>query len=1341
MIIINFQDTNGKSGIPLSICVGDRPISKVYMKVTNSNTCLYSNFQLENLAVHIYNQHTYSNNNMEESSSTNGTNGKFRYSSPAPSDSTYSFLDVSGTDQKYYRARGINYYDSLLFTANATTDNNYWNPTIGNVSNTIAYVDTSSDGGYKRPLPNLIYKNPNSTGIAEWPHPILLNTSGGTSIEFSEDSQFTNKIIKNSTGRVTFIYNLIPNTHYFYRILNGSTILKTGEFDTEGQIRMIKLDNVLNVRDMGGYTSPDGKRMFKYNKVFRGAQLEQQAETLSGKTTYLTQGDFTAADAYELKSNLKISKEIDLRRLEGTVESNGHLFTDYSISDVNTAITSSLVFPGMGSNFLSYYRMGLTPSSGMSGFEMFLVFLKAVLVNEGATYVHCQEGKDRTGTACALLHGICGISGDGITKDYELTSFYRDTDSTRYILFYWLCADDGKQSGTSTWTERYLIGAIKAQSGSTSTIISDIIQDWFEYNYDNLADDTYKLRDDNNNVINDGTSAIQYTQSKLLISLDPEDPIIPDDPIPSESKNLTVLGGFNITSTLNDGGTSTTIAAKNGKTIEVTSNELSLSTTGAKETILDYIDLEGNSLNNPFSISQDTIVTPKILGNLFYNYRSGKRWTIDTTNSCLTATTTSGFYAMEPFPVVHGQEISFYFPTKASQSVSFEILHTTVAGRFFTYTEYVETNQKVITLTLDAEGKANYLVEGQTGYTFCNFTTTATTGFTQFTTSEINKIRATYKGTSAFNVPTFNHELVVSDVGGIMESAVYYQGYLILFYSSLSPFKMVDINNKTVRTISGSIKNSDIHGNAAYLLPIKYQESDYFPMFLVGESNCKVVRLVGSDPATVTATTVCTWRIQSDVTSTYESNLASGNALVVGSELYTIKSSSNAGLWKAVGFDLSDINNYVDRLKDVNPIIATKVTDDVCGGNYGQDCTSFSEGNKTYLIYSYGPIPLYWGTTHLQRWSGLIISDFETKQIVGFLPLEGSGGIFNALYNEGAEPDGVTYAGNNTFYLVFNTNQGRPVYKITMTLPITELDWSNVKWVPMGDSISDLSLTQASNKYQSYIGSLIPELTIQTTFASGAYKFANAGCGYWLGENSFYDISKYVPTDATVITVFGSMNDRQYQSIPDSTYTSKLSKYNSSTTGTNRITWIDNPHLDTAADKTLAGYVADTLRRLHSYAPKAKVVVIPGLYYKNEDLTVSLNAYFCYQAVVQALIDEENAGSWLSFESWYLDITLTRSIVNDNIRYTRGADSFVEDTKQIDKWLSSNLNQTFDSRKITDPTFGQAYCYDYSASTVFGHWNNAYHQRYLAVKFAHVLLKALGGTENDLPNELKYNNI
>jgi protein tyrosine/serine phosphatase len=48
--------------------------------------------------------------------------------------------------------------------------------------------------------------------------------------------------------------------------------------------------------------------------------------------------------------------------------------------------------------------------------------LRHLADGDGALVVHCAAGKDRTGTACALVHHIAGVGHDDMVADFLLTN-------------------------------------------------------------------------------------------------------------------------------------------------------------------------------------------------------------------------------------------------------------------------------------------------------------------------------------------------------------------------------------------------------------------------------------------------------------------------------------------------------------------------------------------------------------------------------------------------------------------------------------------------------------------------------------------------------------------------------------------------------------------------------------------------------------------------------------------------------------------------------------------------------------------------------------------------------
>ena len=63
---------------------------------------------------------------------------------------------------------------------------------------------------------------------------------------------------------------------------------------------------------------------------------------------------------------------------------------------------------------------------------------ETILANDGPYYIHCLEGKDRTGYVCMVIEALCGASYDELVDDYFITykNYYgieKDTDKYNAI--------------------------------------------------------------------------------------------------------------------------------------------------------------------------------------------------------------------------------------------------------------------------------------------------------------------------------------------------------------------------------------------------------------------------------------------------------------------------------------------------------------------------------------------------------------------------------------------------------------------------------------------------------------------------------------------------------------------------------------------------------------------------------------------------------------------------------------------------------------------------------------------------------------------------------------------
>ncbi len=169
---------------------------------------------------------------------------------------------------------------------------------------------------------------------------------------------------------------------------------------TGGHVRMISIDGIYNVRDIGGWKAGNGKRI-KYGMIFRGSEMDG-----------IHRVNITNVGIEQMKS-LGIRTEVDLR---------------------SSKEVSSARFPLK--DFAEYNRFEITAYMGISTQkdlykETFRTIINSV-INDKPVYIHCWGGADRTGTVSALLEGALGVSKKDVIRDYELTSLSARSGDRHY---------------------------------------------------------------------------------------------------------------------------------------------------------------------------------------------------------------------------------------------------------------------------------------------------------------------------------------------------------------------------------------------------------------------------------------------------------------------------------------------------------------------------------------------------------------------------------------------------------------------------------------------------------------------------------------------------------------------------------------------------------------------------------------------------------------------------------------------------------------------------------------------------------------------------------------------
>lgn len=225
-----------------------------------------------------------------------------------------------------------------------------------------------------------------------------------TELLISEKDDFSSPIVYSVESDETSVdvYNLKTGKKYFYRFeltfTNGSKTGVNGSFDTDPTPRMLNVDGVGNIRDIGGWTTVDGKRI-RQGMLFRGTELDGLVEP---KYTATADGINTLLTVLGVRTEMDLRHESDnpnkINVLGAGVKHNYYGIPMYSE-----------VFTDNGKAIIRR------------------VFSDLADKNNYPVYMHCTHGMDRTGTVCYLLEAILGMNEDDLMREYQLSVFYHGT--------------------------------------------------------------------------------------------------------------------------------------------------------------------------------------------------------------------------------------------------------------------------------------------------------------------------------------------------------------------------------------------------------------------------------------------------------------------------------------------------------------------------------------------------------------------------------------------------------------------------------------------------------------------------------------------------------------------------------------------------------------------------------------------------------------------------------------------------------------------------------------------------------------------------------------------------
>lgn len=171
--------------------------------------------------------------------------------------------------------------------------------------------------------------------------------------------------------------------------------------------RALQVDGLLNVRDLGGLTTPSGRRV-RRGRVIRSDNLRG----LTDEGVVALVQDVRPRLVVDLRTEAECEREG-----RGLAHVEGLRYVNVALTP-KAALDEAQIAAGLATNLYDDYVLQIRDNSAqlVSGLRLLAAddHLPAV--------VHCTAGKDRTGVLVALLLDLLGVEREQVVADYAQTT-------------------------------------------------------------------------------------------------------------------------------------------------------------------------------------------------------------------------------------------------------------------------------------------------------------------------------------------------------------------------------------------------------------------------------------------------------------------------------------------------------------------------------------------------------------------------------------------------------------------------------------------------------------------------------------------------------------------------------------------------------------------------------------------------------------------------------------------------------------------------------------------------------------------------------------------------------